>query len=56
VLHHVKEPGPWVEQISKRRPPNVVIVALASKMAQTIWAILAHDRPYQKRHVSAKPA
>ena len=56
VLHHVKEPGPWVEQISKRRPPNVVIVALANKMARTIWAILAHDRPYQKGHVSAKPA
>ncbi len=56
VLHHVKEPGPWVEQISKRRPPNVVIVALANKMARTIWAILAHDRPYQKGHVSTKPA
>jgi transposase len=56
VLHHVKEPGPWVEQISKRRPPNVVIVALANKMARTIWAILAHDRPYQKGYVSAKPA
>lgn len=23
VLSHAKEPGPWVEQISKRRPPNV---------------------------------
>jgi len=56
VLHHVKEPGPWVEQIRKRRPPNVVIVALANKMARTIWAILAHDRPYQKGYVSAKPA
>jgi transposase len=54
VLHHVKEPGPWVEQIRKRRPPNVVIVALANKMARTIWAILAHDRPYQKGHVSAR--
>lgn len=48
VLHHVKEPGPWVEQSRKRRPPNVVIVALANKMARTIWAILAYDRPYQK--------
>jgi len=56
VLHHVKEPGSWVEQIRKRRPPNVVIVALANKMARTIWAILAHDRPYQKGYVSAKPA
>ena len=56
VLHHVKEPGPWVEQIRKRRPPNVVIVALANKMARTIWSVLAYDRPYQKGHVSATPA
>ena len=56
VLTHAKEPGPWVEQISKRRPVNVVIVALASKIARTIWAVLAHDRPYQKGYVSVKPA
>lgn len=56
VLTHVKEPGPWVEQISKRRPPNVVIVALANKMARIIWAILAHERQYQKGYVSVKPA
>jgi transposase len=56
VLHHAKEPGPWVEQISKRRPVNVVIVALANKIARMIWAVLAHDRPYQKGYVSIKPA
>ncbi|WP_168787907.1 IS110 family transposase [Paraburkholderia aromaticivorans] len=56
VLAHAKEPGPWVEQISKRRPPNVVTVALANKMARTIWAVLAHDRPYEKGHVSVKQA
>jgi transposase len=56
VLHHAKEPGPWIEQISKRRPVNVVSVALANKMARMIWAILAHDRKYQKGYVSVKPA
>lgn len=56
VLIHAKEPGPWVAQISKRRPPNVVTVALANKMARTIWAVLAHDRPYEKGHVSVKAA
>ena len=55
VLSHAKEPGPWFEQISKRRPPNVVIVALANKMARMIWAILAHERQYQKGYVSVKP-
>jgi transposase len=56
VLTHAKEPGPWVEQMKRRRPPNVVIVALANKMARTIWAILAYDRAYRKDHVSVKPA
>jgi len=56
VLTHAKEPGPWVEQISKRRPPNVVTVALANKMARTIWALLAHDRSYERSYVSVKQA
>ncbi|KAF1011900.1 MAG: IS110 family transposase ISBcen5 [Burkholderia gladioli] len=56
VLTHAKEPGEWIEQMKKRRPPNVVIVALANKMARTIWAVLAHDRPYRKDYVSVKPA
>ncbi|CAG4926891.1 IS110 family transposase ISBcen5 [Paraburkholderia gardini] len=56
VLTHAKEPGEWVEQMKKRRPTNVVIVALANKMARTIWAVLAHDRPYRKDYVSVKPA
>ncbi|KVD55850.1 transposase [Burkholderia ubonensis] len=55
VLTHAKEPGPWVEQMKQRRPMNVVIVALANKMARTIWAVLAHDRPYQKDYLSVKP-
>lgn len=56
VLTNAKEPGLWVEQMNKRRPKNVVIVALANKMARTIWAVLAHERSYQKDHVSVKPA
>jgi transposase len=56
VLMHAKEPSAWVQELSKRRPPNVVTVALANKMARTIWALLAHDRPYEKRYVSIKPA
>jgi transposase len=56
VLTHAKEPSAWVQEISKRRPPNVVTVALANKMARTIWALLAHDRQYQRSYVSVKPA
>ncbi|QYY32350.1 IS110 family transposase [Cupriavidus pinatubonensis] len=55
VVTRGKDPGPWVEQMKKRRPPNVVVVALANKMARMIWAVLAHDRSYQKDYVSVKP-
>ncbi|VVE84487.1 IS110 family RNA-guided transposase [Pandoraea sputorum] len=55
VLSHAKDPGPWIEQMKKRRPTNVIVVALANKMARTIWAVLAHDRQYQKDYVSVKP-
>ncbi|MDO8651548.1 MAG: IS110 family transposase, partial [Undibacterium sp.] len=37
-----------------RRPKNVVTVALANKMARTIWALLAHDRQYEGSFVSAR--
>lgn len=56
VMTNAREPGPWVQQLKKRRSWNVVIVALANKMARTIWAVLAHDRPYQREYASAKPA
>ncbi|MBR8403843.1 IS110 family transposase [Burkholderia cenocepacia] len=55
VLCLTKEPGPWAEGIRKRRPLNVAIVAQANRTARTIWAILAHDRPYEKGYVSVKP-
>lgn len=41
VLTHAKEPGHWVEQMKLRRPVNVVVVALANKIARTIWAVSA---------------
>ena len=55
VITRARGSGQWVEQISKRRPSNVVVVALANKMARTIWAILAHGRSYQKEYVSVRP-
>src|SRR5471030_3030247 len=55
VLTHAKEPSAWIQEISKRRPPNVVTVALANKMARTIWALLAHGRQYERSYVSVKP-
>jgi transposase len=52
VLTHAKEPAPWITELRQRRPLNVAVVALANKMARTIWALLAHERTYQKGFVS----
>ena len=56
VLTHAKQPNPWIEDLLKRRPSNVVVIALANKMARMIWAILAHKRTYQQNWHSVKPA
>src|SRR5687768_3846280 len=37
---------PWLKEVLARRPKNVAIVALANKMARTIWALLAHSRSF----------
>jgi transposase len=55
VLHHVKDPGPWLQQIKERRPANVVIVAQAAKMARTIWAVTAKQTDYQRGFKSVRP-
>ena len=48
AIQHTKYLSPWVERMLLRRPFNVVVSALANKMARTIWALLAHDKTYEK--------
>jgi len=55
VLTHSKSPPEWLSELVKRRPKNVAIVAMANKMARTIWALMAHERAYQFGYVS-RPA
>ena len=52
VLNNAKAPPPWLSSLAERRPMNVVTVALANKMARTIWALLAHGRTYQPNFVN----
>lgn len=52
VLTHSKEPPVWIQTLLQRRPLNVAVVALANKMARTLWALLAHQRTYQTGYVS----
>ena len=55
ALSHARAPSAWQFRLSSRRPPNVVAVALANKTARTIWALLAHDREYE-RDFAGQPA
>jgi len=48
VVESSKQKPQWLEQMLARRPMNVVIVALANKMARTAWALVAHGREYQR--------
>ncbi|MGJ7512682.1 IS110 family transposase [Variovorax sp. GT1P44] len=56
VLTRGNHPSAWQQQIMQRRPLNVVVVAMANKMARTIWALLKHGRTYQTAWVSKAPA
>ena len=52
VITHQKERGPWLDKLLARRPLNAAVVAQANKMARTIWALLAHERTYQKGYAA----
>lgn len=56
VLTRSRHRPAWAEALLARRPTNVVIVALANKMARAAWALLAHGRQYDPNHVSQRPA
>jgi transposase len=55
VLTHSKSPPQWLTELVKRRHKNVAVVAMANKMARTIWALTAHERVYQQGYVSQCP-
>jgi transposase len=46
---------PWLQGLLSRRPKNVTIVALANKMARTVWALLAHGREFDRGWRSVTP-
>lgn len=51
VLTQAQDLPPSIMELRQRRPFNIAVVALANKMARTIWALLAHGRTYQKEFV-----
>lgn len=56
VLARNQAPSAWLTRLRARRPMNVVAVALANKMARTLWALMAHQRTYRKDYASPPPA
>jgi len=52
VITHSKQRDAWLDKLLARRPFNAAVVALANKMARTIWALLAHERTYQKDYAA----
>ena len=46
--------SPWLKAMLQRRPTNVVLVAMANKVARVVWALLTKNETYRPHHVSAK--
>ena len=46
-VHASARPGTWLGGMLTRKPPMLVRVALANKMARTVWALMVHGDVYQ---------
>jgi transposase len=46
----------WIHELIRRRNHNVAAVALANKMARTVWALWAHGREFQAGYTPAVAA
>jgi len=40
--------GVWLQQLLSRSHPNVVVVALAAKLARIVWAALRHEKSFDQ--------
>ena len=47
------EPCSWINAVVQRRNKNIAAVALANKNARIAWALLAHNRCYEKGYRKA---
>jgi transposase len=55
MVHFVKQTTPigtWVRHLLTRTHPNVVVVALAAKLARIAWAVLRHGSRYNQQAVA----
>ena len=52
-VHAAARPGTWLGRMLIRKPPMLVRVALANKMALIVWALTAHGGVYQSPTTAA---
>lgn len=57
VIQHARRTGkgsPWLLELLKRKPPKLVAVALANKMARIAWKLMKTGESYNPTHAQAK--
>ncbi len=52
-VHAAAKPGTWLGGMLTRKPPMLVRVALANKMARIVWALMARGGVYQSPTAAA---
>ena len=52
-VHATARPGTWLAGMLMRKPPLLVRVALANKMARIVWALMARGGVYQSPAMAA---
>ena len=52
-VHRQAQPGTWLGGMLARKPPMLVRVALANKMARIVWALMAKGEDYRAPAVAA---
>ena len=52
-VHKEARPGTWLGGLLSRKPPMLVRVALANKMARIVWALIRKGEVYQAPAVAA---
>jgi transposase len=59
VIRYAERHGtrrPWLLQLMQRRPAKVAAVALANKMARTIWALMTSGDRYREPAIAGMSA
>lgn len=45
--------GAWLQEMLARAHPNVVVVALAAKLARVAWTVLRHEKDFDRQALVA---